>query len=64
MMTVTVFRGDHFDGAEEIDDYDFPVVPRIGETVSIGDRRDVRFEKVLDVNYHIVNGAARARVLV
>lgn len=67
MPTVTVFRGPKhkgFDGAEEISDYEFPAVPRVGETVSIFDNDRATFEKVVEVNYHAANDGILVRVLV
>lgn len=63
MVNVTVFRGSKFDGAEEIDDLDFPSIPRIGETVSMFDHDRATFEKVVDVNYHAGKDGARVRIL-
>lgn len=64
MVMVTVFRGLHFNGGEEISDYDFPSVPRIGETISLFDDDRETFEKVTDVNYRAAKGGISVRVLV
>lgn len=63
MPMVTVFRGLKFDGAEEIDDFDFPSVPRIGESVSLSDGAASKFDKVTDVNYHADKNGIMIRIL-
>lgn len=64
MPMVTVFRGNKFDGAEEIDDYDCPTVPRIGDTFSLFDHDRATFEEVIAVNFHADTKGVLTRILV
>lgn len=64
MPMVKVFRGASFDGGDELGDYEFPAVPRIGETVSLYADDHATFERVEDVNYHLGTDGTLVRILI